>query len=60
MLEDLSEGESEGSNDIALAELTEASDCESEQGAAGGSTRQDYSFHARDKLWSVFQSDSEE
>ena len=38
MLEDLSEGESEGSNDIALAELTEASDCESQQGAAGGST----------------------
>ena len=63
MLEDESEGESEESNsedDIILAELIEASDCDSEQGTAGGSTQQDYSLHSSDKLWSVFQSDSEE
>ena len=54
MLEDLSECESEESNskdDIVVADLIEASDCESEQETAGGS---------RDKLWSVFQSGSEE
>ena len=63
MLEDLSEGKNEESSsedDIVLTELIEASDCESEQGTAGGSTRQDYSNHASDKLWSVFHSDSEE
>ena len=63
MLEDVCEGENEESSsedDIVLAELTEASDCDSEQGTAGSSTQQDYSLHASDKLWSVFQSDSEE
>ena len=63
MLEDLSEGESEESNsedDIVLAELIEANDCESEQGTAGGRTQKNYSLHSSDKLWSVFQSDSEE
>ena len=65
MLEDVSEGENENEessseDDIVLAELLEASDCDSEQGTAGGSTRQDYSLHASNKLWSVFQSDSEE
>ena len=52
MMEDVSEGESEESNsedDIILTELIEASDCESEQGTARGSTRQDYSLHASDK-----------
>ena len=41
MLEDVSEGEREESNsedDIVLAELIEASDCESKKGTAGGST----------------------
>ena len=41
MLEDVSEGESEESNsedDIVLAELIEASNCESEKGTAAGST----------------------
>ena len=63
MLEDVSEGENEESSSedhIVLAELIEASDCDSEQQIAGGSTWQDYSNHASDKLWSVFQSDSEE
>ena len=48
MLEDESEGESEESNsedDIVLAELIEASDCDSEQGTAGGSTRQEEEFY---------------
>ena len=42
MLEDVSESESEESNsedDIILAELIEASDCESQQGTTGGSTQ---------------------
>ena len=63
MLEDVREGKNEESSsedDIVLTELIEASDCDSEQGTAEGSTRQDYSLHASDKLWSVFQSDSEE
>ena len=41
MLEDVSEGEREESkseDDIVLAELIEASDCESKKGTAGGST----------------------
>ena len=53
---DASESEIEESNsedDIVLAPLIEASDCESKQGTAGGSTQQDYSLHSSDKLWSV-------
>ena len=40
-MEDVSEGEREESNsedDIVLAVLIEASDCESKKGTAGGST----------------------
>lgn len=63
MLDDVSESESEESDsddDIVLAELIEANDSDSEQGTAGGSAHQDNSLDASDKLWSVFQSDSEE
>ena len=53
MLEDVREGENEESSsedDIVLAELIEASDCDSEQGTAGSSKQQDYSLHASDKF----------
>lgn len=63
ILDDVSESESEESDsedDVVLAELIEANDSDSEQGTARGSTLQDNSLDASDKLWFVFQSDSEE
>lgn len=52
---DSSDDESDSEDDIVLAELIEQSGNESEQETAVGIT-----IDENDKLWSVFQSDSEE
>ena len=53
---DSSDDESDSEDDIVLAELIEQSDNESEQETAVGN----FTIDVNDKLWSVFQSDSEE
>lgn len=53
---DSAEGESDSEDDIVLAELIERRDNESGQETAVGNV----SIDANDKLWTLFQSDSEE
>lgn len=53
---DSSDDESNSEDDIVLAELIEQSDNESEQETAVGN----FTIDVNDKLWSVFQSNSEE